>query len=570
MGDYSVGRESAGFRGKLWRGEGMCLIGMDVVAPEADLVGFAIEVKSPGGREFFPLRNRLNFAYEKAATEAVTGARQFSSLVAPFQKFRWIHFPKNVQKGSYRYRLTQIHMPAAGQLVKGTSLEMGIDLQSVTVPDFLNVGFTRNFASSQAFAERYGAQPALIPSRADQGLGFHKMDGDAYEWLGFEALAMINSTLDAAIADPACSVELLAYDLNEPDILARLEKLKDRLKAVIDDSDEHGQPTSAESQAATRLRASAGANNVRRTHYRRFQHQKVLIVKRSNVPVLVLFGSTNFSFRGLYIQANNLVAVQSPEVAGLFSQVFASAFMDPGFFTMTPLSGKWHAFRLPGRPPLSFCFAPHKDPRLSLGPVGQAIDDASSSVLFSIAFLNAIKTGPTREALDRLAERPLFSYGVVDEAAGLALQKPDGSRGVVDFAYLAGKAPEPFRTEWSGGKGINIHHKFVVTDFNTPSAKVFTGSSNLAPGGEGENGDNLALIEDRTVATAYAIEALRMFDHLHFRSRMKAAQSGTKASAGLAPLVLQKPRALSGKPAWFEDAYKAGSQKARDRKLFTS
>ena len=35
---------------KLWRGERMCLIGMDVTNPEPNLVGFSIEVKSPGGR----------------------------------------------------------------------------------------------------------------------------------------------------------------------------------------------------------------------------------------------------------------------------------------------------------------------------------------------------------------------------------------------------------------------------------------------------------------------------------------------------------------------------------------
>ena len=570
MDNFSVGTESAGFRGKLWRGEGMCLIGMDVAAPEVDLVGFAIEVKSPGAKTYTALRNRLNFAYDRPSVQAVTGARQFPSLLAPFQKFRWIHFPKDVQNGTYRYRLTKIHMPAEGKLTKGTALELGIALDPETLPGFLNVAFTRNFASSQAFAERYGAQPALIPTKADDGLDFVKVAGDAYAWLGFEALALLNGTLDAALADPTCSVALLAYDLNEPDIVARLEKLKGRLRAVIDNSKGHVEADSAESRAAARLAASAGAANVRRTHFKGLQHHKVIIVSRGGTPVQVLFGSTNFSFRGLYIQANNMVSVTSPEVAGLFARMFDAAFADPDHFAAHPLAGQWHEIRLAGRPPLSLCFSPHTDSNLSLGPVGQAIDGATSSVLFSIAFLNAIKSGPTRSALDRLAARPLFSYGVVDEDSGLALQKPDGSIGVVDFAYLAGKAPEPFRTEWSGGGGINIHHKFVVTDFNTPAASVFTGSSNLAPGGEAKNGDHLVRIQDPRVATAYAIEALRMFDHLHFRVKMKAEQAAPRAPGALPPLVLQKPTALSGRPAWFEGAYRVGSQKARDRVLFSA
>ncbi|MDE2500648.1 MAG: hypothetical protein KGL56_10710, partial [Alphaproteobacteria bacterium] len=192
----------------------------------------------------------------------------------------------------------------------------------------------------------------------------------------------------------------------------------------------------------------------------------------------------------------------------------------------------------------------------------------------SIAFLSQIKSGPTRQAIDRLMEKSVFSYGVVDRATGLNVHKPDGSVATVDFAFLAANTPPPFSAEWSGGQGIHIHHKFVVTDFSLPTAKVFSGSSNLSPGGEEENGDNLMMIEDTGVATAYAIEAIRMFDHLHFRSLM---QSKTKPSKGKktrskkgthAALTLRKPEKISGQLAWFVDYYKSGSQAERDRKLF--
>ena len=78
------------------------------------------------------------------------------------------------------------------------------------------------------------------------------------------------------------------------------------------------------------------------------------------------------------------------------------------------------------------------------------------------------------------------------------------------------------------------------------------------------------MIEDRKIAIGYAIEALRVFDHLHFRSRMKAALKPTKASKTTTDaLTLQKPKAISGKPAWFEPYYVPGSQKERDRELFS-
>jgi phosphatidylserine/phosphatidylglycerophosphate/cardiolipin synthase-like enzyme len=54
----------------------------------------------------------------------------------------------------------------------------------------------------------------------------------------------------------------------------------------------------------------------------KLQHNKVLIVKSGDGAQKVLFGSTNFSFRGLYIQANNALVVYAPQAAQLFEQCF--------------------------------------------------------------------------------------------------------------------------------------------------------------------------------------------------------------------------------------------------------
>jgi phospholipase D-like protein len=578
MGDFTSGSEKDGMRAKLWRGERMCLAGMDVDDTEPDFVGFAIEVRRPGAREFMPLRNRLNFAYDRPAREAVTGFRIYPSTEAPFQKFRWVHFPYEPKGGTYRYRITKKHMPEDGRLVDGTSIELDIQLDPVTYAGFLDVGFTRNFASSQAFNDKYGddfgdpgeGKKPLIPDSPADGLKFRKPQTDAYQWLGFEARDLIFRFLDEIERDENVELDVFAYDLNEPDILASLERIGGRVRAIIDDSKDHSGVGSAETKAAARLARSAGRGNVLRTHFRRLQHNKVLIARRGGNPFKVLFGSTNFSFRGIYIQANNVLVFQSEEIAALFGQAFDLAFKDSLGFGRNPFAAQWHLVHEDGRPPMRFCFSPHRSADLSLNPVAGAIDQATSSVLFSIAFLNQIRSGPTHDAIERLMRKKLFSYGVSNVAKGLLVRKPDGSEGLVDFAYLARHAPEPFRSEWSGGRGINVHHKFVVTDFSLATAKVFTGSSNLAVGGEEQNGDNLVMIEDREVAAAYAIEAVRVFDHLHFRSRMKDAFSSARRSGRPSPaLVLRKPTAISGKPAWFEEYYESGTQRESDRLLFS-
>jgi hypothetical protein len=586
MNDFENQDNKDGFSMKIRRGERMALLGFDVDQPEPDLVGFAIEYRSPKAKTFRPLLNRLAFSYDKPVAEAVTGARQFPSTEAPFQTFRWIHFPQNPQAGDYIYRATKLHMPQDNVLKKGTAIELKIPLDPVTYHDFLDIGFTRNFASSQAFLDKFPAGTdinatgkKIIPTNADDGLGFKKMEGNIYDWLGFEAHDLIFGILDEAVKDKTIELDVFAYDCNEPDLVDRLEKLGPRLRAIIDDSSKtdangvitgHGSTTSAESQSAKRLSASAGSQNVRRTHFNNLQHHKVLIAKRDGKPFKVLAGSTNFSFRGLYIQANNVLVFDAPEIAGLYGQVFDSAFKDPSAFKNDALAAQWHLVHVEGKPPVHLCFSPHKSSDLSLNPVRGAIDQATSSVFYSVAFLNQIKSGPTKEAFDRLLTRTIFSYGVVDNRGSMEFRKPDGSVGLVDFAFLAENAPEPFKSEWSGGRGINIHHKFVVTDFNLPTAKVFTGSSNLAPSGEKGNGDHLILIEDCRVATSYAIEALRVFDHLHFRSRMKEALKGNKGKAtATQKLTLGKPTAISGKPAWFERFYVADSQLEHDRKLFS-
>jgi phosphatidylserine/phosphatidylglycerophosphate/cardiolipin synthase-like enzyme len=587
MSDFENADTTPGLSMKLWRGERMCLIGFDVAAPApADLVGFAIEARAPGKRKFEPLKNRLAFSYDEPVATAVTGARKFPSTEAPFQKFRWVDFPFEPRAGKYTYRGTAMHMPSDGKLERGASIDLDISLAPVTYDGFLDVGFTRGFASSQAFRDKFpegtdfdAVGRTIIPSDADAGLGFKKATEpkDIYDWLGFEAYDLIFSFLDEVVADRTVTLDVLAYDLNEPDIVGRLERLGKRLRVIIDDSSKtkkgvlsgHGASDSAESKSAARLRASAGESNVHRTHFRHLQHHKVLIARRNGAPFKVLAGSTNFSFRGIYIQSNNVLAFEDPAVAGLFGKVFDAAFENPDRFGSDELATKWHTLQSPGRPALHFCFSPHRWSDVSLNPVRGAIEQASSSVLYAVAFLSQITSGPTEEAFDRLIKRPVFSYGITDKRGQLQLQKPDGSTGVVDFSYLAKNAPEPFKSEWSGGKGINVHHKFVVTDFSLPTAKVFTGSSNLAPSGEQGNGDHLILIEDRKIAVGYAIEALRVFDHLHFRDRMKEA--GKNRPAGPAKkdsLTLRKPTAISGKPTWFEQYYVPGSQKERDRQLF--
>src|SRR5512133_3559742 len=124
MSDFENQARQNGLCMKHWRGERMRLLAFDVEKPEPDFVGFAIEVKNPNANKFTALRNRIAFSYPNSVEKAVTGARQYSSLEAPFQKFRWLHFPKDPKPGLYTYRGTKMHMRPDGTLVRGDFIEL--------------------------------------------------------------------------------------------------------------------------------------------------------------------------------------------------------------------------------------------------------------------------------------------------------------------------------------------------------------------------------------------------------------------------------------------------------------
>jgi len=209
-------------------------------------------------------------------------------------------------------------------------------------------------------------------------------------------------------------------------------------------------------------------------------------------------------------------------------------------------------------PPGRVAFSPHGDPTLTLTPVAGAITGAKSSVLFAVMELGG--GGDVLKALRNVADREdIFSYGVTQSSTDFAVYKPGSRRGVrVPFAYLSKQVPAPFRKEWNGGQGQVIHHKFVVVDFNGDSPVVYTGSSNLAKGGEEQNGDNLLELRGPDIASLYAVEAVRQIDHYHFRAAMQNATDSQ-------PLVLEGPDAWE---TWVKPYFDPNDLKSLDRQLF--
>ncbi len=519
-----------------------------------NLAGFAIRCTPPSGAPY-DLINRLSFS--RAVTAALTAEQRVFTPTsqAPIQKFRWMDFPANIQSGAYQYQVTAMYFDGNGGLKAGPAASAEVLFQSLET-DKLQMGFTRGYASSQAYSDHFHNAP-IEPS--PKTFGFDTTPYQAqYQWLGYHARKLVFDFLQESIADPSVTVDLFAYDLDEPDFIRGLQQLGPRLRAVLDDAPLHTKPGAMEIQAKAALIQSTGAANIVSGHFKRFAHSKVLIQKRGGAPVKVLTGSANFSLRGLYVQANNILVFDDATTAGLYEQAFNQAFSNMKGFTNAPIAQGWFDVSQPGLPPFAVAFSPHRTAGISLDRVSQAIQNAGSSVIYAVMELKG--GGDVLSQLQNLGNNPkLFAYGITQSDAGLNLYKPGQIHGeFADFAFLSKLVPAPFRQEWSGGIGQVIHDKFVVVDFNSAQPVVFTGSSNLAEGGEEDNGDNLLAIYDPPLVTAYAVEAIRLVDHYHFRVAMKGASQ-------VQPLVLQGPGAA--KP-WWQPYYDPQNVKYYDRTLF--
>jgi hypothetical protein len=431
----------------------------------------------------------------------------------------------------------------------------------------LNVAFTRGFVASQAFVDFYesaGPISTLLPSNADAGLDFvptHPKAAKALAWMGFEARQAILDVLDGAIADHEAKVCVIAYDLNDPEIVSRLKKLGARLRLIVDDSDAHGEPGSAETKAAGELTASAGEENVKRQHVLNLQHNKVIVVDGPQSRT-VACGSTNFSWRGLYVQNNNALVLQGATAVAAYQAAFEAYWQGPPHDFGDTDSAKWTDLGLQGID-ARVAFSPHSASNAQLAAIAEDIGKhTTSSLLFSLAFLYQTP-GPVLDAIKETTARDdVFVYGISDRrVGGFDFVKPDGNVAPVYPSQLRKGIPPPFSAEPTGGGGIRMHHKFVVIDFDKPTARLYLGSYNFSSPADRKNGENLLRIRDRRIAVSFMVEALRICDHYQFR----VSQSEYKKAGE--PFVLRKPPRAAGEVPWWKKDY-TDVRRIRDRELF--
>lgn len=384
---------------------------------QADLAGFAVEYTDPDGTTF-PVTNRDNFA-QAVTAQTTPEERQFTpSSEAPLQKFHWVHFPPDVKPGTFTYKATAMLFQPGSEtaLAGGPSAEVEVEAALMpSAPSPFELGFTRGYVSSQAYVDEFHNAP-IEPKPPTFDFDANQYQTQ-YHWLGFHARRRMFDFLAEALADNSLTLDVFAYDLDEPNVIRQLGQLGARLRVYLDDSASHATDTAREPKAHEWL-ATQGAQ-IKLGHFQRFSHDKVMIQKRDATAVKVLSGSPNLSVRGLYVQSNNVF--NDPTTARLYEQAFQQPWDNPHGFATSELASSWHDCGGHDElPSYSICFSPHHDSSVSLDRVAEAITNASSSVLFAIMeigagsgnLLNAIRALPTERRQPRLLHRPRHRHQV--------------------------------------------------------------------------------------------------------------------------------------------------------------
>jgi hypothetical protein len=580
--EYIVKESKGALTVKAYAGDRCVLLAFNLDARKtAGLAGFAVLRKSSSDAKGTWLGNRLSFSTPAATVGSSNQSKFFPSNIAPFQKFWWIDFPPSPLEGAVTYQIVVKRFKSAesDELEDDETLDLSIQLGHLDGKS-VQIAFTRGYLSSQAYADKFSDKPYTEKIAK----GEWKFDAKPYEaqwaWLGGHAREVIFEFLKECATDKHCKLDAFTYDLNEPNFIEALCGIakEGRLRLLADDSKEHAADTAA-SKAFSDIK-NAGSNNedaFKQGHFGRFQHNKVLIkCDKNGKAQKVLMGSTNYSITGLYVNANHVVILDDQEIANFYEEAFTAALKAKlkcaayyeESIAKTEFPEGIHAISA-----MKFSFAPHKPPTFSLKTLLSDITHAKSSVIFAVMDLDG-KSEVLKELTNIHKNKKIFSYGISDsresdpedskvDRDATTVYTPSSASGVLVYSKAnPEKFPPPFKDELEvkGPAAHVVHHKFVVLDFNGDNPVVFCGSSNLADKGEELNGDNLAAINDGAIATAFAIEGIRLVDHYAFAAALRATEDGGHDPQ---PLCLK----LDGE-RWWARYYKEGDIREKERLLF--
>lgn len=220
-------------------------------------------------------------------------------------------------------------------------------------------------------------------------------------------------------------------------------------------------------------------------------HNKTIIIDSS----IVWTGSTNFTYNGFFLNNNNVIIINSSEVAEAYIDDFSQMFS--GYFHGNKTSNGIEEITVADGY-VEVLFGPQDNPA---SKIIERIEEAQSSIVFCIY---AFTMEEIASALISAFQRGITVHGIFDE--GTIHDSPTQYYNLVDAGVDVRIDPCPYA----------FHHKFMVIDKDGENPIVITGSGNWSYSGSYYNDENFLIIHSGTIAETYYEEFLRWWDITNF------------------------------------------------------
>ena len=470
----------AGLSARVYAGDNSNLLAWDLAPHQAKgLAGFRIarDLQS-GGSVVLP--NQLRFKNHLLPDASVLSS---TTDRHPIQSFHWVDdLPAGATPSAITYHIAAMY-GTPRELKAGAELEVTIDPPSPGMMP-IDAAFTRSIAF-----ESDRSQPSVIDISANDGADFAAYGGNAKRAI-FDLIA-------ASARDSACTLDVLAFELSDPDLLKSLSQMGQRLRVVLFDPIKKRWNAMQESmREAVAILKRAGVK-VSTSATDRIAYDKTLIQRSGGKPVAVLTGSVGFTLAGLHGQQNYAITIRNETVAASYQQYFdeiwqselarpsiVTSVRDAGFPEMELFLG--HATGKTQRPPAL---------------LEQEAARARQSAFFVLNMRNL-------KPLELPFKRGGLSRGIVLEDVGKNSLFVNGDRELV-------KQPRLFRYR-DGRQNVPPQHgRFLVTDFNQPGATLIAGSSTF---GSITSRENVVMVRDQRIATIFAVEVHRLHQMLRLHT----------------------------------------------------
>lgn len=279
-----------------------------------------------------------------------------------------------------------------------------------------------------------------------------------------------DEAIAAAITQARTSVHMAIYDLNLWSIRDALLDAHERgldVRLVVEASNMDRRELQQLAQAGIPLVADTNPN---------FMHNKFIVIDEYQVWT----GSSNYTVSDMYGNRNNMLRINSSQLAANYTNEFEEMF-ERGYFGEETLDNTPHQEIYFGDVEVHSYFSPDDSVAIALVDV---IDSAEETVYFLAFSLTLDELG---DALVRAQQRGIEVVGIMDDAQV-------GNTGG-EYEFLRQNDVQVYLDE----RGVNLHDKVLIVD----ETIVVTGSYNFSSNAEYRNDENTLVIYSADLAKDY-------------------------------------------------------------------